>query len=104
MHVRLASFVCAAVLAGAGVTAAAAQPQQAPGAAGQDEALVAAFDNVSRSTAWTRTDTINLDFSVCAPARSPLMLLKIPSTDLAVLSTKGLGIPATTQSAMRFIS
>lgn len=67
MHVRLASVVCAAVLAGAGVTAAAAQPQQAPGAAGQDETLVAAFDNVSRSTAWTRTDTINLDFNTHHP-------------------------------------
>lgn len=68
MHVRLASAICATVIAGVAATgAAAAQPQATPGAAGHDEALVAAFDNVSRSTAWTRTDTIDLGFNTHHP-------------------------------------
>ena len=67
MHVGLASTVCALVIAGAAVTAASAQPQQPPRAAERDDALVATFDNVSRSTAWTRTETIDLDFNTHHP-------------------------------------
>lgn len=67
MHVRLASTLCAAVLLGAGATAAVAQPDPPAREAGHDEDLVAAFENVSRSTAWTLTDTIDLEFNTHHP-------------------------------------
>jgi hypothetical protein len=57
---------CAALVAGA--TSASALPAgSAHRAPASDEALIKTFDNVSRSTAWTRTRTIDLDFETYHP-------------------------------------
>lgn len=68
MNLRTASLVCAAVtLVGVATSASALQPGPAGRAQEGDEALVETFDNVSRSTAWTRTATLDLDFETHHP-------------------------------------
>ena len=67
MHLRTASLVCAAAtLLAAATSASALQAGPAHRAQGND-ALVQTFDNVSRSTAWTRTATLDLDFETHHP-------------------------------------
>lgn len=68
MNLRTASLVCAAATLVAGATSAAAlQVGPAHRAPDSDDALVQTFENVSRSTAWTRTATLDLDFETYHP-------------------------------------
>jgi len=68
MNLRTASLVCAAATLVAGATSAAAlQVGPAHRAPERDDALVQTFENVSRSTAWTRTATLDLDFETYHP-------------------------------------
>ena len=68
MNFRTASLVCAAATLVAGATSASAlQAEPAHRAPKSDDALVQTFDNVSRSTAWTRTATLDLDFETHHP-------------------------------------
>lgn len=68
MNLRNASLVCAAAtLVASATSAAAVQVGPAHRAPDSDDALVQTFENVSRSTAWTRTATIDLDFETYHP-------------------------------------
>ena len=68
MNLRTASLVCAAATLVAGATAASAlQAGPVHRAPNSDDALVQTFDNLSRSTAWTRTATLDLDFETHHP-------------------------------------
>lgn len=68
MSLRTASLVCAAATLVAGATSAAAlQVGPAHRAPHSDDALVQTFENVSRSTAWSRTATLDLDFETYHP-------------------------------------
>jgi hypothetical protein len=67
MHVRLATALGAAVLIGAGATAAGAAQRQQAAPAAPDDVLVSSFDNLTRGTAWTRTQTIDLGFHTFHP-------------------------------------
>jgi hypothetical protein len=68
MNLRTASLVCAAATLVVGATSASAlQAGPAHRAPDSDDALVQTFDNVSRSTAWTRTATLDLDFETHHP-------------------------------------
>jgi hypothetical protein len=62
MNRRTASLVCAAALLVGSTTSASAL--QVPK---DDDALVQAFEKVSRDTVWTRTATLNLDFDTFHP-------------------------------------
>jgi hypothetical protein len=64
VNIRLASLLCATTAVFATATAASAV-QSAP--APTDDPLVQAFSNTTRSTAWTRTATITLDFPTFHP-------------------------------------
>lgn len=64
MNLRLTAAACAAGLLLAGSVAATAR-DSAPQVA--DDPLVAAFENVSRSTTWTRTGALQLDFNTHHP-------------------------------------
>ena len=65
MNIRLASLICATTLvAGLGAAASAARDS---GSSTQDEPLASAFQNVSRSTTWTKTGTQRLDFNTHHP-------------------------------------
>ncbi|KRE96249.1 hypothetical protein ASG76_04240 [Nocardioides sp. Soil774] len=61
---RLTSLSCAAVLV-LGLSAAASARTGAPTA--DDDPLVDTFENVSRSTTWTKTGTVRLDFNTHHP-------------------------------------
>ena len=68
MNLRTASLVCAAAtLVVSATSAAALQVGPAHRAPERDDALVQTFENVSRSTAWTRTATLDLDFETYHP-------------------------------------
>jgi hypothetical protein len=68
MNLRTPSLVLAAATVMAIATSAAAlQPGPATRAQERNEALVRAFDDVSRNTVWTHTDTIDLDFETHHP-------------------------------------
>ncbi|MGH3383906.1 MAG: DUF6454 family protein [Nocardioidaceae bacterium] len=68
MKLRTASVVCAAATLIAGATSVSAlQTGPAHGAPRSDNPLVQTFANVSRSTAWTRTATLDLDFETYHP-------------------------------------
>jgi hypothetical protein len=68
MNLRTASLVRAAAILVAGATSASAlQAGPTHRAPESDDALVQTFDNVSRSTAWTRTATLDLDFETHHP-------------------------------------
>ena len=68
MNLRTASLVCAAATLVAGATSAAAlQVGPAHRAPHSDDALVQTFENVSRSTVWSRTATLDLDFETYHP-------------------------------------
>jgi hypothetical protein len=68
MNLRTAVLVCAAATLVAGTTSASAlRAGPAHRAPESDDGLVQAFDNVSRSTAWTRTATLDLDFETHHP-------------------------------------
>ena len=65
MNLRLAAVAMAALSVLVGATAASALQQPQQGAT--DDGLVTAFDDVSRSTAWTQTATIPLAFDTFHP-------------------------------------
>ena len=68
MNLRTASLVCAAAtLVVSATSAAALQVGPAHRAPERDDALVQTFENVSRSTVWTRTATLDLDFETYHP-------------------------------------
>lgn len=77
MTIRSLSLACAAATVAALAVPASAAPPAAPTtqaaqaarvqAQGRDAALVRAFDDVSRSTVWTRTETLDLDFDTFHP-------------------------------------
>jgi hypothetical protein len=68
MNLRTASLVCAAATLVAGATSASAlQAEPAHRAPMGDDALVRTFEYVSRSTTWTRTATLDLDFETFHP-------------------------------------
>ena len=60
---RLTAIGCTAALV-SGLTASAVARPPAP----KDDPLVRAFENVSRSTTWTKTGSMRLDFNTHHPA------------------------------------
>ena len=64
MTLRLASLVCATAVV-VGVSTAATARNSAPTT--PDDPLVVAVENVSRSTSWTRTGSLRLDFNTHHP-------------------------------------
>jgi hypothetical protein len=68
MNLRTASLACAAATVMAITTSAAAtQPEPVTRTPDKNESLVHAFNNVSRSTGWNHTETIDLDFETYHP-------------------------------------
>ena len=67
MNLRNASLLCAAATLVAGTTSASALQTGPTHRPAGDDPLVQTFDNVSRSTVWTRTAALDLDFETHHP-------------------------------------
>ncbi len=103
MNLRTASRLCAAATLVAGATSAAAlQVGPAHRAPKSDDALVQTFENVSRSTAWTRTATLDLDFETYHPQAMEVVGDRIYLSSVEIIEpTVRFPIPSTATTARR---